>query len=96
MDLLDIRMHDGSRHFIALPESQPWGRLRDHLLCLDGVRLMRYLTDDVTEVWIEFAFREHEFAVNNQFGEYWFFVVDPLCANDILAAIVTHCQLLLE
>ena len=95
MNLLDTRMHDGSRLFAELAESQPWELLRDHLLSLDGVTLTGYLTDHITEVWIDFLFREHEFTVNNQFGEYWFSVDNPLCDDDVLAAVVNHCQLLL-
>ena len=35
MNLLDTRLHDGSRLFAELAESQPWELLRDHLLSLD-------------------------------------------------------------
>jgi hypothetical protein len=96
MELLDIRMHDGSRHFVSLPESWPWDEFRDYLKVLDGVMVTDHLTDGVTEVWIDFEFRGHKFTVNNQFGEYWFFVDDPCCDEDILNAVVEHSRRFLE
>ena len=48
-------MKDGSRQFAALPESCAWSDLRNHLGKLPGVRLGEYLTDAVTEAWIDFA-----------------------------------------
>jgi hypothetical protein len=60
-----------------------------------GVTLSDYLTDDVTEMWLDFSFRDQRFTVNNQFGEFWFFAADPACPDDVLRAIVEHCESLL-
>ncbi len=50
MELIDMRMEDGSRHFAALPEAMSWEALRDHLAALAEAKITGYLTDNVTEV----------------------------------------------
>lgn len=86
-------MHDGSRQFAEIPEDlELWDELRDHFKALEGATIAGYLTDNVTEVWIDFDYRGHRFAINNQFGEYWFFVADPSCDDEILEAVVSHAR----
>jgi len=87
--LLNIAMHDGSRQFGELPESASWDKLRGHLETLAGATVTDFITDDVTEVWIDFNFRGHHFSVNNQNGDYWFFVQDPQSPDEILEAVLT-------
>jgi hypothetical protein len=94
-EIYDMRMHDGSRHFAALPTTYSWHTLRRHIEKLKGVSDTGLLTDDVTEAWIDFRYRGHAFSVNNQFGEYWFFVEDPACPEEVLEAVLSHCKLLL-
>jgi hypothetical protein len=94
--LLYHTMHDGSRQFAALPESQPWTTLRDHLVRLPGAQITDFLTDGVTEAWIDFCYRGHAFTINNQYGEFWFFVRDPHCADEILVEVVAYCLKLLR
>ena len=89
-------MNDGSRHFASLPECMPWNILRDHLATLEGATVTRFLTDGVTEVWIDFEYSEQQFSINNQLGEYWFFVKDPSCDAVILERVVMHCSGLLR
>jgi hypothetical protein len=67
-------MNDGSRKFAELPQSRPWRELRDHLLVLHGAVVTGFFTDSITEAWIDFTFRGHSFTINDQFGDYWFFV----------------------
>ena len=95
-EIYDMRMHDGSRHFAALPMTRSWHTLHAHLKRLGGVSDTGILTDEVTEAWIDFRYRGHQFSVNNQLGEYWFFVEDPACPFEVLEAVLTHCKLLLE
>jgi len=90
--LLNIIMHDGSRHFADLPESASWEKLQEHIALLSGVTDTKMTTDHVTEAWIDFNFRGHKFSVNNQFGNYWFFVEDPETPDEILAAVLDHCR----
>lgn len=90
--LLDPRMNDGSRHFFSLPESYPWESFRDHMAKLPGLAVTDFLTDRVTEVWIDFSYEGHAFSINNQHGEYWFFVADPKCADATLRKILEHAN----
>ena len=94
--LINIIMKDGSRHFGDLPESIGWNQLKDHIKRLDGAQVTAFITDHITEVWIDFTYRGHEFSINNQFGEYWFFVDNPKCADEILEAVLGHCASVLD
>jgi hypothetical protein len=98
--IYDARMNDGSRHFAGLPETYAverpqWEEIREHVARLDGAVLTGFVTDHVTEAWIDFTFRDHAFSMNNQCGEWWFFVGDPSCAEEILEAVVGHFEGLL-
>ncbi len=91
-------MHDGSRHFASLPEihsaERPeWHRLHDHAAALAGATLTGFLTDEVTEAWIDFDYRGHRFSLNNQGGQWWLFVADPACPDEILVAVRDHFAL---
>lgn len=85
-------MQDGSRHFVSLPEARAWNMLRDHIARLPGVTIEECLSDGMTEVWIDFSYRGYKFTVNNQLGEYWFFVSDPRCPEQILEEVALHCS----
>ena len=93
--LLTVEMKDGSRHFGDLPQTVSWHRLRTHIEELDGAEVTHFVTDNVTEAWIDFSYRGHQFSVNDQFGAYWFFVNDPTCPDKILVAVLSHCEALL-
>ena len=93
--LLNIEMNNRSRLFGELPQTITWYRLRRHLKKLDGAKVTNFLTDHVTEAWIDFSYRGHRFSVNNQFGSYWFFVDDPTCPDEILENVLSHCEILL-
>jgi len=100
-DIIDMRMHDGSRHFGGLPETYDahrpqWDVLRDHVAVLEGAVLTGFVTDNVTEAWIDFDFRGHGFSINNQHGEWWFFVADPACPDEILERVLDHFEGLLD
>lgn len=75
--LIDLRACDGSRHFASLPESQFWYAVRDHVAKLDGAMRTGFLCDDATEAWIDFDCHNHQFSINDQFGEYLCFVKAP-------------------
>jgi hypothetical protein len=93
--LLSITMADGSRHFGDLPQTASWYELRDHIERFEGVQLTGFITDHITEAWIDFSYRGHCFSVNDQFGDYWFFVKDPSCPDEVLEAVLGHCKSLL-
>jgi len=46
--------------------------------------------------WIDFDYAGQTFTVNDQFGEYWFFVRDPNCSDEVLMTVATHCEQLLS
>ena len=98
--IYDLRMADGSRHFGALPETYDpvtpqWYALRDHVAALAGAVLVGFATDDVTEAWIDFEYRGHRFGINDQHGQWWFFVQDPACPDEVLAEVLDHFERLL-
>ena len=95
MNLLNIRMHDGSRHFAGLPIRASWQELRAHLAQLPGAAETAFITDLVTESWLDFTYRGQHFSVNDQFGEFWFFVTDPACDDSLLHSVVNHFAALL-
>ena len=94
--LINLLMHDGSRHFGDLPQTVLWYAVRDHVAQLPGAVLTGFVTDDVTEAWIDFTYHSHAFSINDQLGEYWFFVNDPACPETILSEVLDHFAGLLE
>lgn len=93
MRLLDLPTHNGGRQFAALPQTTDSVTLRDHLAQLPGVKVGLFV-DSVTESWIEFALEGHEFSINDQFGEYWFFVANPDAPDKLLEQVVSHATAL--
>ena len=96
MELLNVQAKDGSRRFAALPQTASWRKLRRHLEALAGVRLTDFLTDSVSEGWLDFTYGGQRFTVNDQFGQYWFFVVDAAAPDDLLQRVAEHCSALLR
>jgi hypothetical protein len=93
--LIDQRMHDGSRHFVFLPESKSSGRLLLHLAGLFGALPTAYVPS-MLESWIDFRYKGHKFSINTQMGDYWFFVQDPNCPEEILLKVASHFHKLLN
>jgi hypothetical protein len=89
-------MHDGSRCFLSLRPVADRYAVRDHVARLDGAELTGFLTDDVTEAWIDFRYAGHEFNINDSPGDYWFFVADPACPDSILEAVAAHFSQILK
>jgi len=92
--VFDFRMNDGSRKFVELPEIVFFDRMREHVGVLDGAVEKKFVTDGVTEMWLDFEYRGHHFSINNQMGDYWFFVEDVTCPDCILAEVVDHFSLI--
>ncbi|MBK7580741.1 MAG: hypothetical protein IPI67_11095 [Myxococcales bacterium] len=90
--LIDLRMADGSRHFGDLPETSDWERLPQAVAQLPGARLTRFLTDDVTEAWLDFEYLGASFSINNQHAQWWFFVSDPACPDEALLQVLDHFE----
>ena len=94
-ELLNIIMSDGSRHFGDLPQSILWHQLRNHIEGLKGAKVTNFITDNITEAWIDFSYCEQQFSINDQFGRYWFFVENSKCSDTILEAVLRHFELVL-
>ncbi|MGA7732977.1 MAG: hypothetical protein WCD37_17095 [Chloroflexia bacterium] len=92
---MNMIMHDGTRHFGDLPQTVSWYDLRDHIAQIAGAEITGFVTDDILEAWIDFDYKGYHFSVNDQYGEYWFFVDDPACPDDILNEVLFYCSLLL-
>lgn len=91
----DIRTNDGRRQFADLPQSVLWDAVRDHVSKLNDAKLTGFVCDYVTEAWIDFTYRGEKFSINDQLGEYWFFVKNPACGDEILSEVIAHFRLLL-
>lgn len=89
-------MRDGARHFVDMPEVIFFDDLYEHAEKLAGAAINEFETDGVVEMWLAFEFRGHEFFINNQLGDYRFFVKDPDCPEEILLEIADHFRKLLE
>jgi hypothetical protein len=87
-------MPDGSRHFASLPQLVVWQQMAAHVSNLTGVSAVQAVTDGVTEGWIDFRYENQSFTINDQHGEYWLFVSDPSCPDDVLTAVAEHCSAL--
>jgi len=95
MRFVDLRLHDGSRHFISLPERVSGRELRNHIERLNGARITDAITESIMEAWIDFEYAGHSFAVYNHYAEWWFSVNDPNCPDETLGAVANHCAGLL-
>lgn len=95
-DLLETKLNDGSRHFVDLPEVVFFDEIYEHAEELDGVEITEFITDGTIGMWLDFEFRGHKFSVTNQFGDFWFFVEDAECPDEILLEIIEHFRQLLE
>jgi hypothetical protein len=54
---------------------------------LHGASELAFLTDDVAEARVGFELHGRSYSINNQFGEWWFFVNDPLCPDEYLREV---------
>ena len=95
-NLFDFRMNDGSRNFADLPETVFFDKIREHLAGLDGAEETGFISDSVTEMWLDFNYSGYRFTINNQNSNYWFFVDDPKCTDAILQAVIDHFKTLLN
>ena len=83
-------MRDGSRCFLTLQPATGWMAFRDHVTRLEGAQITNFVTDGITEAWLDFDYAGYKFNVNDAPGDYWFFVNDPACPDVVLQAIADH------
>jgi hypothetical protein len=90
--IFDVRMKDGSRQFADVPERVLPGEMRRIIARLPGAEIQSFIASVAEiEAWIEFRFRGFDFAVNNQNLEYWLFVRQPDCPEEILREVADYC-----
>ena len=99
--LFDVRMNDGSRHFADLPETYDvqrpqWHRLRESVQQLAGAVVVSFVTDDVTEAWLVLELEGQQFSLNNQHGQWWLFVQEPSCPDQLLLRVLDHFERVLD
>ena len=95
-DSLETKIDEGWRHFVDLPEVVFFDELYEHTEELRGAEITEFVADGVVEMQLDFEFRGHNFSVFNQLGDYWFFVEDAECPDEILLEIIEHFRELLE
>lgn len=69
--------------------------MRGHTHSLNGAELTGFVCDGVTEAWIDFTYLGESFTINDQLGEYWFFVGNASCSEQHLLAVKAHWASLL-
>ena len=84
--LMNIIMKDGSRHFLTLRETARAGDIRAKLETIAGIRVCQLSTGGF-EWWMSFQCMGWCFAINNPFGELWFFANDAACPEDVLRCL---------
>ena len=93
---LKRNLPEDALHFVDFPEVIFFDEFSDHVEALEGAQVTEFEMDGTIEMWLEFRFRDNMFFVNNRFGDYWFFVEDPKCPEEILLEIAGHFRKLLE
>ncbi len=93
--LINHKTNDNARRFLELPENVYSERLFLHTLYSWGAQPKEFIYT-VLESWIMFHYQNYEFSINNQYGEYWFFVRDPECPEEILEKVAIHFATLLK
>ena len=68
--LFSFIMNDGSRNFADLPETVFFDELPEIAKNFEGATETGFVTDWITEVWLDFEYRGHKFSINNQMGDY--------------------------
>lgn len=91
-EIFDVRMKNGSRQFADIPEIVLPSRMWTIIARLPGTEMKSFLASvGEIEAWIEFRYRGFDFTVNNQNREYWLFVRQPECPEEILREVAGHC-----
>ena len=78
-------MADGARHFAETPWRPPLA-LKDQLTKSPGVTVTKFL-DSTTETWIDFEYRGFSFTAHNPLNDFWLFVADPACPDELLGKV---------
>lgn len=90
VEYLNQRMDDGSRLFAIFKFPLSWGILRPHLEQMEGLKVTGFVTDSVTEGWLDFEYFGQRFSINDPLGEFYVFAEDGECSAFILGELMKH------
>ncbi len=98
LDLLKLMMCDGSRYFLALPQTctpQQLLQLLQQLPAATGTWVHDAVTD---EGWLDFNYCQQPFSIHLSWGEYAFFARQADCPEALLQQLAAYFsrQLALE
>ncbi len=96
IDELKENLPEAALHFADFPEVIFFDEVLDHVEKLEGTDIKQFEMDGVVEMWLEFTYRKNNFYINNRFGDFWFFVANPECPEEILLEVANHFRKLLE
>lgn len=85
-------MADGSLFFAELSGSISWADLGDHLKRIDQLRIMKFVTDGITEAWLDFDYYGQHFTVHCPLDTYFVFAQDFDCPAFMLTELIVHFQ----
>lgn len=90
VEYLDERMQDGSRLFAVFKFDPGWRVLHRHLQTMEGLVVTGFLTDGVTEGWLDFNYFGKSFTIHDPLGEFHVFSQDGDCSPFILGELMKH------
>lgn len=89
VELQNVRAADGSRLFAEVRDTIGAEALVARIQAAPEADSVCLLTDGIVESWIDFRYRDRQFTVNTQFGDFWFFVNDASCPDEILKELLS-------
>ena len=87
-------MADGSVLFAELSGNISWAELRDHLERIDQLLIMKFVTDGITEAWLDFYYHGQHCTVHCPLDDYLVFAQDGNCPAFMLMELIEHFRML--
>jgi hypothetical protein len=81
--------------FGELPQTVMHEGVRDHVAALAGATVTGFVSDGIDEGWIDVSFKGQQISINDQLGQYLFFVSDPDAPDAVLVEVLAHFEKLL-
>jgi len=91
MEMLNELMKDGSLLFAEISEGITWEQLKYHIEGLEQLYIMDFLTDGVTEAWLDFYYYGQIFSIHSpMMGGYLLYAKDHNCPAFMLMELIVH------
>lgn len=90
MKALDEKMEDGSLLFAELSSEISWVDLRNHFERIDQLLIMKFVTDGITEAWLDFYYYDQHFTIHCPLDIYLVFAQDYDCPAFMLNDLLAH------